>query len=185
MDSHYLEKVRAGDLDAFRYFVGKYQDRAYAIAMGMVHNRPEAEEVVQNAFLRAYQGLEKFRGDAQFGTWLHRIVVNEALRLVQKRKAQTPELTAAQPEEVSIPDLNDAMHQLEQKERQQLVRHTLSLLKPKEALVLQLFYLQELSLQEIEAHTGFTIAQIKVLLHRGRKNFYDQFQKNYQKETLL
>lgn len=171
-------------MEAFRYFVGKYQDMAFAIAMGVVNSREEAEEVVQDAFVRAYQGLAKFRGDAKFSTWFHRIVVNEALRKAQRKKTVVAELPGELPDE-AIPELNDAIMQLEQQERQQVVRQILALLKPKEALVLQLHYLQELQVQEIEALTGFTTPQVKVLLHRGRKSFYALFQQKYRQEMLL
>lgn len=186
MDHHHLEKVRSGDIEAFRYFVGKYQDMAYAVAMGVLHHREEAEEAVQDAFVRAFQGLAKFRGDAKFSTWFHRIVVNEALRKAQKKKAPIADIPDEQlPDEGSIAESNDALMQLEQKERRQLIRQILGQLKPKEALVLQLHYLQEMPIQEIEDSTGFSIPQIKVLLHRGRKSFYALFQQNYHKELLL
>lgn len=185
MDDLYLDRVLSGDVQAFRYFVETYQDMAFGIAIGIVKNRGEAEEVVQDAFVRAFQGLSKFRREAKFSSWLFRIVVNEGLKRVEKKKPIGEEGDLSAIPENQFAEPNEGIQLLERAEKQQIVKHILALLKPKEALVLQLHYLHEMSVQEIEESTGFSIPQVKVLLHRARKSFYALLQKDYQKELFL
>jgi RNA polymerase sigma-70 factor (ECF subfamily) len=75
-----------GDVNTFEELVTKYDRRLFRIAYGVTHNREDAEDVVQEAFLKAYQHLAQFRGASQFSTWLIRITVNEALTKLRKRR---------------------------------------------------------------------------------------------------
>jgi len=80
-----VERARGGDLEAFRSLVEKYQARAHSIAMGVISNRDDAEDIVQDAFLKAYRNLASFRGQSSFYTWFYRIVFNLAIDLSRKR----------------------------------------------------------------------------------------------------
>ena len=80
-----VERAKGGDLDAFRSLVEKYQARAHSIAMGVISNRDDAEDIVQDAFLKAYRNLASFRGQSSFYTWFYRIVFNLAIDLSRKR----------------------------------------------------------------------------------------------------
>jgi RNA polymerase sigma-70 factor (ECF subfamily) len=74
-----LGQCRAGDTQAFRILVQRYQDRAYGLALRLLRSEPDAEEVTQDAFVRAWRALADFRGDSSFGTWLYRIVWRRAV----------------------------------------------------------------------------------------------------------
>jgi RNA polymerase sigma-70 factor (ECF subfamily) len=91
------ELVRAaqgGDDDAFTAIVKRHERKLYGIALAIVHSPEDAEDVLQNAFMRAHQSLARFRADQPFGAWLHRIVVNAALDLRRRRATRvTEELT--------------------------------------------------------------------------------------------
>ncbi|HEY8370962.1 MAG TPA: sigma-70 family RNA polymerase sigma factor [Thermodesulfobacteriota bacterium] len=78
-DHDLVTRARNGDREAFRVLVERYEGRAYAIAFGLVGDREDAREIVQEAFLKAYRTLGGFRGDSSFYTWLYRIVVNLAI----------------------------------------------------------------------------------------------------------
>ena len=78
-DAGLVARARSGDAAAFRALVERHQDRAFALAWRLTGTRDDAEEVAQDAFLRAWRALPGFRGDAAFGTWLHRIVTHVAL----------------------------------------------------------------------------------------------------------
>lgn len=80
-----VERVRAGDLEAFRELFNRYESRARAIAFGVVANRDDAEDVVQEAFLKAYRNISSFRGQSSFYTWFYRIVFNLSIDLSRKR----------------------------------------------------------------------------------------------------
>ncbi|MFN8391121.1 MAG: sigma-70 family RNA polymerase sigma factor [Bdellovibrionota bacterium] len=84
-DQPLVERAKSGDIDAFRTLVERYESRAHSIAMGVVGSREDAEDVVQEAFLKAYRNLSSFRGQSSFYTWFYRIVFNLAIDLSRKR----------------------------------------------------------------------------------------------------
>ena len=85
-DSVLVEAVLAGDSDAFRGLVERYQNRIYNIVFGMVHNREDAMELAQDSFIKAYRKLSTFRTDSKFYTWLCRIAVNTTIDHLRKQK---------------------------------------------------------------------------------------------------
>ncbi|MDR7413519.1 MAG: sigma-70 family RNA polymerase sigma factor [Armatimonadota bacterium] len=89
-DDALLARARAGDLDAFEELVRAYQDRIYDLAYRITGNREDAVDAAQDAFVRAYQALPRFRQDAAFGTWLYRTATNAAVDLVRRRAAGPP-----------------------------------------------------------------------------------------------
>ena len=93
-DSDLVERARQGDPAAFRALVERHRERAMALAFRLTGARADAEEVAQDAMVRAWRALPGFRGDAAFGTWLHRIVTHVALdrreRLVSRRNREVP-----------------------------------------------------------------------------------------------
>jgi len=95
MEDHQLvERSRAGDVAAFEELVKRHQARAYAIAFRLLGRREDAQEVAQEAFSRAYFRLAEFRGQAQFRTWLYRILVNLATDFLRRRKPEVSEKKA-------------------------------------------------------------------------------------------
>jgi RNA polymerase sigma-70 factor, ECF subfamily len=93
--------AREGDIQAFEQLIQKYDRNVFRIAQHITQNREDAEDVVQDAFLKAYQNLNKFQGNSKFYTWLVRIAVNEALMRLRKRKADK---TVSMDEDVETED---------------------------------------------------------------------------------
>ncbi len=91
-DQELLARAAGGDAGAFREIVDRHQRRAQAVAHGVLRNAEDAREVVQEAFLRVYRHLHEFEGQASFGTWLYRIVVNLSIDQLRKRTGQQVEL---------------------------------------------------------------------------------------------
>jgi len=85
-DALAVERTLAGDRDAYRVLVERHSRNIYQLAYRMMGNRQDAEEVVQEAFLRGYQKLRQFAGNANFGTWVYRIAANYAIDLLRQRK---------------------------------------------------------------------------------------------------
>ena len=83
-DEELVKKVQAGDTESFSVLADRWADRAYNLALGMVKNAADAEEVVQEGFLNAYRALPRFRHGSLFGTWLFRIITNAALIRLRK-----------------------------------------------------------------------------------------------------
>ena len=91
-DWELVQRTRAGDRDAFRELVERYQRKIAALALGMLHNREDALDIVQETFTKAYQSLDRFKGDAAFYTWVYRIAYNLCVDQ-QRRAAKEPLLT--------------------------------------------------------------------------------------------
>ena len=90
-----INRSRAGEIEAFDLLVRLHQDRIYNLAYRITGNREDASDAAQDAFVRAYQALRRYREDAAFSTWLYRIATNSALDLVRRRPAHQPvELSA-------------------------------------------------------------------------------------------
>jgi len=85
-DSRLVELVRGGDVGAYRELVEKYQSRIYAMVCGMVRDREEAQDLTQDAFVKAFQNLDRFRLESSFYTWLYRIASNVSIDWIRKRK---------------------------------------------------------------------------------------------------
>ena len=95
-----IARVRGGDREAFRELVERYSEMVFRLAYRFAGNQDDADDIVQEAFLRAYRGLEKFEGSASFSTWLYRIATNCALDMLDRRKSQPqPAVVADQDEE--------------------------------------------------------------------------------------
>lgn len=169
MDDVFIKKVCAGDQEAFRYFVSKYKDMGFTVAISVVKDEFIAQEVVQDAFIKVYRNLSSFSNRSSFRTWFYRIVVNEALSRLRKEKRElisyTDDLNDERADETILTDLKE-------EEQIQQINEALQKLPPKESLALRLFYLQEESIKEVCEVTGWTESNTKVILHRARKNMF-------------
>lgn len=115
----WIEAARHGDLAAFERLYRHYVDRIYGLCLRMLANHSDAEDSVQNAFISAWRKLDQFRGQSDFGTWLHRIAVNEVLMMQRRRPfeaaadwdaqlpARMPKLDAQIDLEAAIAELPD------------------------------------------------------------------------------
>lgn len=88
-DRELVRECRRGDKEAFKELVERYQRKVVAVAVGMVHNRDDAIEIAQETFVKAFENLDKFKGESSFYTWLYRIVVNRAIDF-QRRERRHP-----------------------------------------------------------------------------------------------
>ena len=172
MDAHYINEVLKGNTNAFGYFIRTYQNKAFGVAISIVKSEDDAKDVVQDSFITAYSSLTNFRNDAKFSTWFYRIVVNTALQFIkrEKRKDQVVgEYLITDDEKITF---NNAIGQFQKQDLKKLIKKVFEKIPAKEALILQLYYIDDQSILEIEEITAFTKANIKVLLHRGRTSFY-------------
>ena len=85
-DEKIIGQVLSGNRNAYALLVDKYKDRVFSLALGIVHKRELAEEIAQDAFIKAFTSLKKFRKDAGFSTWIYRITYNTAISETRKQK---------------------------------------------------------------------------------------------------
>lgn len=179
----YLQKVLNGDTEAFRFFVEQYKEMAYKMAISITKEEFSAKDAVQEAFILAYRKLHTFNRKSKFSTWFSRIVINEALKL---RRIEHKKETAQIVEEEQTDEASYAcFKELEREEQAYFIDLAIKRLDHREALVLNLYYLQEFKVTEISEATGWSAGNVKVILHRARKNMYralDQILQTEKKE---
>jgi RNA polymerase sigma-70 factor, ECF subfamily len=161
-----------GHQEAFGELVRHYQDRLYNLAYRMVDNTEDAQDIVQDAFLSAYQSLGKFKGRSQFFTWLYRIAVNTAISHKRKRRAvlasradrlETAAFEPADESEYSRPE-----HELERTERETRVQDALNRLSPEHRAVLILKDMEGQHYEIMAQVLGVPIGTVRSRLHRAR-----------------
>jgi RNA polymerase sigma-70 factor, ECF subfamily len=166
-----LEKVKAGDHRAFGILVDGHKDEAFTLAVRLLGSREEAEETVQDAFLRAYQALASFRGESRFGTWLYRIVYNLCLTRMARRRPRTEPLEALTDEggdDAVAAESVDLLEKLDQEEFMRCLQESLGSLPVPHRTAVELFYLQEQSYEEIATIMDVPLGTVKTYLFRAR-----------------
>ncbi len=183
-DLVYIESTLNGDMNAFGQLIQKHEKYAFTLALRIMKNPEEAEEVAQDAFMKVYHSLNTFEKKSKFTTWLYKIIYNEALGRLRKSKIFNVQLEEIPESEEYQIDFLDGLSSLHLEERSHLIRKALDKLKPSESAILTLFYLKEQAIKEIEEITGFSESQVKILLHRGRKHMLESLKKISNQELI-
>lgn len=182
MENEYILEILNGNPSRFSYFVSEYKDMAYSIAYRIVNNKEDAEEVVQDSFVRAYKSLNKFRKSAKFSTWFYRIVVNRALSIKSQLKRGIAEIDINSIPETQLEDIENTYRNLTKIERIKFINCALKELQEEDSLLLTLFYLNENSVEEIKEITGISGDNLKMKLLRARKKLYVVLEKSLKLE---
>lgn len=175
-----------GDRKAFEQLVQLYTDKIYRLAYRMLGQAQEAEDIVQETFLRVYKNLERYDDNQKFSTWIYRIATNLCIDRLRKRRRKTYSLDAELPDSDGS-DGYDLLPTEDQgpdeqvllSETQRVVRHMLAQLPEKYKAVVVLKYLHDRSLQEISDITGMPVSTIKTRIHRGREYLRKKMNKDY------
>jgi len=178
MDEIYIQQVLQGNVNSYRYLVEKYKNMVFTIAQGITKEDLVAEEVAQDTFLKAFQNLDRFKKKAKFSTWLYKIAVNESLRKVRKKSLKFENLDDLTMNDEHIRMEPESIEQLHEEEQREMITNILNKLNTNESLVLRLYYLEEMSIEEINKITGFSSSNVKVILYRARKNFAARINKS-------
>lgn len=170
-DQQLIERINAGDARKYALLVDRHKDRAFTLALRTVGDRHDAEEIVQDAFVRAYRSLGSFRGDAKFSTWLYRIVYNLCMTRVSRRRPKGEQLDIdEQKYDVLTADesVSSVHEQMETREFRGILVEEVNSLPEKYRVVLTLFYLEEQSYDEIVEVMNLPLGTVKTNLFRGR-----------------
>ena len=168
-DKHYIGRILKGESNAYAFLVNKYKSMAYSLALKLVKNREDAEEIAQDAFIKAYQSLAQYRGTARFSTWLYRIVYNSAISHIRRSSAELVSLEDSGFAEKESSEINDAYFRLKEQERKKFLDLALEKLDPDENFLITLYYYNENDLDEIHQITGLTKNNVKVKIFRARQ----------------
>jgi len=183
-DSFYIRKVLSGNIASYAILVEKHKNLAYTIALRIAKNHEDAEEIAQDAFLKAYNSLNSFKEESKFSTWLYKIVFNAAISRMRKKKILKLSINEGNIENTIREEQIDGLDNLHKKERKKIITEAIARLKEEESVVMTLYYLNENNLKEIEEITGFSNSNIKILLHRGRKKLLLELKKILKEEIV-
>lgn len=181
-DFDLVRRSLARDELAFRAIMLRHNRKLYRIARGIVRNDADAEEVVQEAYVRAFMHLQEFRGDSSLATWLSRITINEALGKL-RRKRSRPEVQAEEPrleaQIIAFPQTanEDPEKTMAQRQILQLVEQATDNLPEKFRLVFITRVIEGMSVEETAKILGIPPETVKTRLHRARRLVREQLDK--------
>ncbi len=175
-DGPLVERTLAGDLDAFETLVERHRDVVFRVAARIV-GREAAEDVSQDAFLRAFHRLERFRGDAPFRSWLLQITHHAAVDAATRRRVEVDDAEAAADAPEGDRQRLPAMR-LEQREQRQRLEAKLQRLSPPHRAVLVLRDLEGFTYEEIAGMTESPLGTVKGRLHRARGELIELLRAN-------
>lgn len=182
-DTEIIEKTLAGDTRIFSELVKRYQNFVFTITLRYTPNREDAEEIAQDAFIKAYKSLSSFRGESKFSTWLFTITTTSCLSFLRKKKLDIRSLDNDNVMAVvENKDSGFSANQMETKSRQSMVNEAIQLLSSDDANILTLFYKGEQSLEEISVVMGIEANAVKVRLHRARGRLKEKMQTHFKQE---
>jgi RNA polymerase sigma-70 factor, ECF subfamily len=181
-DHRLIAECLRGDTAAFGVLVRRYQERLFNTAYRMVGNAEDAYDVVQEAFLSAYQSLDSFKGDSLFFTWLYRIAVNTAISLKRKQRAVVSIDAGRNGEQGIEPldpsDLSRPGHALEQAEQERRIQQALSRLSPEHRAVLVMKDMEGQKYEMIAEILDVPIGTVRSRLHRARLELRELLEKD-------
>jgi RNA polymerase sigma-70 factor (ECF subfamily) len=164
-----VERARKGDRDAFEELVRRHAQRLHAVVLRFVADPEEAREVTQDAFLRAWRGIDRFQGQSQFFTWLYRIGINEAKRRAERRPPAWTTLSLDDEAEPEAPDWSEAPQtRLEQSDLREALEEAVRALPFEYRAPLILRDIEGLSTAEAAEVMDLGEAAFKSRLHRAR-----------------
>lgn len=174
-----IDRILAGDQQGYAVLVDRYKSYAFTIAFKILDNRAEAEEAAQDAFIKAFHYLKGFNRKAKFSTWLYRVVFNTAISYKRKNRQVFQSI------ENSIVEFTDrADKEMEREDKQVFIKQAMEKLNEADRLAVQLFYIQEFSLDEVADLMGQPTNTIKVRIHRARQRLADELTKLLKQEAL-
>ncbi|MDP3352361.1 MAG: sigma-70 family RNA polymerase sigma factor [Flavobacteriaceae bacterium] len=183
-DQHYITKIIQGDTNAFAVLVDRYKDLVFTLAFKMLKNRDDAEEVSQDTFIKTFKSLQKFKGESKFSTWIYKITYNTCLDELKKKKKEQNVVSINEFTEHQVKTMENALAAIEDQERKQAIQDCLSLLPSDDSFLLNLFYFEDLSLNDIAQVMGITSNNVKIKLHRSRKRLASIFKEKLEPEII-
>jgi RNA polymerase sigma-70 factor (ECF subfamily) len=189
-----VERARRGDFDAFERLVSLHEDRVYSVAMSILRDPTDAEDVAQTTFLKALENVEDFRGDAAFGSWVRRIAANTAVSLLRSRRAdrlvpldgRAPGESTALPRPEYIARWRENPRDLlARRDVRRVLRQAIDELPEHYRLVFTLRDIDGLSVRDTARALDITESNVKVRLMRARLKLREKLTHEFGDETTV
>lgn len=187
-DEELVKRVNSGERELYEVIMRRYNQQLYRVAWSYLDGEAAVKDSLQSAWVKAWENLDSFRGEAQLSTWLVRITINEALQAARSKKRR--------PEDISVTDLlqnhqiessdkeNPAM-ETERKDLRNRLEEAIAQLPPKYRSVFVMREMEEMSTRETADCLELTISNVKVRLHRARNMLREHLEEIYERDDLL
>ncbi|HTY37775.1 MAG TPA: sigma-70 family RNA polymerase sigma factor [Bacteroidota bacterium] len=169
-DATIVREILAGDKRAFGEIIDRHKDKAMTLAVRMLRNREDAEEAIQDAFVRAFKALPRFEWKSSFSTWLYRIVYNVCSTRLSRRDEESHTRLDLD-DEAAVMLVSDELPpdiRYETEEIENIIRAEIDQLPPVYSAICTLFFVQDMSYDQIVEVTGIPLGTVKVRLFRSR-----------------
>jgi RNA polymerase sigma-70 factor (ECF subfamily) len=183
-DLEIIDSIKRGNDNDYAILIDRYKNKAFSLVKRMLKNEMEAEETLQDCFIKTYNSLGSFRNDSKFSTWFYRIVYNTTLTKLSNKKRKIEMEMSSVDDHLNLKSNYDFTVS-EQKDLSEFVNNMVNELPGNYATVLTMFYINGLSCEEISKALGTTLSNVKVMLHRSRNALKDLvIEKKYAEEIL-
>jgi RNA polymerase sigma-70 factor (ECF subfamily) len=162
-----ITRILNGHTEDYSYFMERYGENVFRLVAKLVTTQEDAEELVQDAFVRAYNHLSDFTGEASFSTWIYRIAYNLTVSWLRKQKMKYLQLDEKM--DVSDKDIDQLLDDISRIEQ---LHHACAKLSPDEQTLINLFYYEDLPMHDIAYVLGLGSGNVATRLHRIRKKLY-------------
>ncbi|WP_073309039.1 RNA polymerase sigma factor [Flavobacterium terrae] len=183
-DQHYINLILNGNTNSFATLVDRYKDMVYTLALKMLNNKEEAEEIAQDTFIKVFNSLSKFKGESKFSTWVYKVTYNTCLDALKKKKKQNNVAYIEDFSEHQTKKLEGILDNIDEKERNRAIQDCLEELPSDEAFLLTLYYFDDKSIEEVAKVVNISTDNVKIKLFRTRKKLATILKKRLEPEML-
>jgi len=183
-DFDIIESVKRGNSADFSILIDRYKNKAFSLLKRMLKNEFDAEEVLQDCFLKAYNSLQGFKQESKFSTWFYKIVYNTALTRLSSNKRKIENEMSSIDDHFEL-EYKSNINEFDNREMSALLKKLISQLPENHAAVISMFYLDEMSCEEISEVMNISISNVKVMLYRSRNSLKNIIAANNLIEELL
>lgn len=183
-DIFYIREVLRGNTAIYSHLIDRHKDKVFNLAFRICSNREEAEEIAQDAFLKAYRSLKDFKGKSSFSTWLYRIAYNTAISLVRSKRKGIVSIDDLPAGIADFADYSGSGKDEETDYRNYVVNFALQRISEEERGLITLYYFNDLDHEEISKITGISRTNIKVKMLRARRKIAEIIKKVEQENVI-
>lgn len=171
-DEELISRILEGEIGLYEHIMRKYNQRMYRVCMSIIHDDAEVEDLMQNAYIKAYENLHRFEGKSKFGTWLLRILINESLLWLQKNKRKIhyqQTVLADNKTDAFNTKTNNPAHQVMNNELKKILEEAIGQLPPKYRTVFIMREIENMTTEETGKSLQISQINVKVRLNRAKE----------------
>ncbi len=183
-DQQLITGLMQGDRIAFKAFIDCHKHMVYTLAMRVLRNKEDAEEIAQDTFIKAYQSIGNFKGESKLSTWVYKIAYHKCLDYIKKNKRRPQTASMEWQDHDRFAAAEEEWDIFEGQEKRQLINRALTRLPGEDGVLLTLFYFETYSLKEISGIMNLSLNTVKVRLHRSRKRLAGILGKMMDEQTI-